>query len=297
MTFLFLSVRVAILSLIPNVVPIVLLFALMGWLGIDLNISTSLIATISIGLATDETIHFLTTFNSELKRTGSQEAAALSTMRAEGHPIVFTSVALGLGFLLVTLSNFKPVQNFGLLASSCMIIALIADLLVLPALVTTTHIITIWDLLYLKLGPDPHKQIPLFEGLNPFYARIAVLMGRLGSTKAGEYLAQRGEVAHEMYVLLGGSAQVRRGDSIVRSLGRGDVVGEMGLVRGEPRSADVLASADLEYVVLDHHFLMRLKHRYPWIAATVFLNLSRILSDRLESTTDQLAPAPPAAPK
>jgi predicted RND superfamily exporter protein len=296
MSFLFLSVRVAILSLIPSVVPIVLLFALMGWLAIDLNISTSLIATIAIGLATDETIHFLTTFNSELKRSGSQEAATLSTMRAEGHPIVFTSVALGLGFLLVTLSNFKPVQNFGLLASSCMIIALVADLLVLPALVTTTRIITLWDLLYLKLGPDPHKQIPLFEGLNPFSARIAVLMGRLGSAKAGDYLTRRGDVAHELYVLLGGGAQVRRADRIVRSLGRGDIVGEMGLVRGEPRSADVLAAEDLEYVTLDRTFVTRLKRRYPWIAATVFLNLSKILSERLEVTTDQLAPAPKASP-
>jgi hypothetical protein len=64
----------------------------------------------------------------------------------------------------------------------------------------------------------------------------------------------------------------------------------MGLVRGERRSADVVATEDLEYVVLDEQFLRRLKRRYPWIAATVFLNLSKILSERLETTTEQLAP-------
>jgi hypothetical protein len=290
MAFLFLSLRVAALSLIPNVVPIVLLFALMGWGGIDLNISTSMIATIAIGLATDETIHFLTTFNGELKRTGDQELAAFHTMRAEGHPIVFTSVALGLGFLLVTLSNFKPVQNFGLLASSTMIIALLSDIVLLPALVTTTKIITLWDLLHLRLGPEPQKQIPLFAGLRPFYARIAVLMGHLATAKRGEFLARYGELKPELYLLLGGWAEVRRGGRVIRVLGRGDTVGEMGLVRGEPRSADVVASEDLEYVVLDEQFLKRLKQRYPWIAATVFLNLSKILSERLDTTTGQLAP-------
>jgi CRP-like cAMP-binding protein len=66
------------------------------------------------------------------------------------------------------------------------------------------------------------------------------------------------------------------------------VIGEMGLVRKRPRSADVIVAESTEYLVLDERFLRRLRRQYPRIAATVFLNLTRILSDRLEITTDQL---------
>jgi CRP-like cAMP-binding protein len=62
----------------------------------------------------------------------------------------------------------------------------------------------------------------------------------------------------------------------------------MGLVRHVPRSADVVVRRNAEYLVLDAAFLDRIQRRYPRIAATVFLNLTRILSDRLESTTNQL---------
>jgi CRP-like cAMP-binding protein len=115
-----------------------------------------------------------------------------------------------------------------------------------------------------------------------------VLMGHLASAARGAYLTRRGDLQRELYVLLGGRADVCRGGRVIRTLGRGDVVGEMGLVRGLPRSADVVAGEDLEYLVLDEHFLTRLKRRYPWIAANVFLNLAKILSDRLETTTDRL---------
>jgi len=91
-------------------------------------------------------------------------------------------------------------------------------------------------------------------------------------------------------VLLSGRVGVRREDGHValRTLGRGDVLGEMGLVRERPRSADVVALEPTEYLVLDQDFLTRIERRHPRIAARVFLNLTRILSDRLESTTDQL---------
>jgi CRP-like cAMP-binding protein len=90
-------------------------------------------------------------------------------------------------------------------------------------------------------------------------------------------------------VLLSGRAELRReNQQVIRTMSRGDVIGEMGLVRHRPRSADVVVADKVEYVVLDEDFLQRLQRRHPRIAAKVFLNLTRILSDRLEDTTDQL---------
>ncbi|GIW40991.1 MAG: hypothetical protein KatS3mg076_1568 [Candidatus Binatia bacterium] len=296
MSVLFLSLRVGLLSLVPNVVPILLLFGLMGWWGFDLNISTALIAALAIGIAVDDTIHYLTAFNAGLRKTADQAKAVAEAARTVGSPIVFTSVALAAGFLVVCLSNFRPVQDFGLLSATTMGIALLSDLVLTPAVLMTTKIVTLWEVLFLKLGPEPHKQIPLFHGLRPFQAKIVVLMARLANAPAGTAITRRGELRDELYVLLGGRAEVRRDAEgpVLRSLGRGDVVGEMGLVRHQPRTADVIVVEEAEYLILDRAFLRRLPRRYPRIAARVFLNLTRILSDRLETTTDQLAAARPA---
>jgi predicted RND superfamily exporter protein len=289
MSVLLLWARGGLVSLVPNVVPIIILFGLMGWTGISLNISTSMIAGIAIGIAMDDTIHYLSAFNLHVRRSGSERQAILTVARAVGMPIVFTSVVLSAGFLVVCLSNFIPIRDFGLLASATMVIALFADLLLTPALLMTAHVVTVWDLAAIKLGSQPHNEIPLFANLRPFQAKIVVLMGQLARANPGDYITRRGERREELYVLLGGEVDVLGGgDTVIRSLGRGDVIGEMGLVRHVPRSADVVVRERAEYLVLDSAFLDRIQRRYPRIAATVFLNLTRILSDRLESTTNQL---------
>lgn len=295
MCIMFLSIRVGLLSLIPNVVPIVILFGIMGWAGIDLNISTALIAAMAIGIAIDDTIHYLATFSGELRKTGEQSSAMLNATHVVGVPMVVTSVSLAFGFLIVCLSNFQPVRDFGLMSSITMGIALGSDLFITPAVLMTTNVITIWDLLYLKLGRDPQKQIPLFHGLRGFQAKIVVLMAKLAAAERGTLITREGEVKEEMYVLLAGNADVRRrgSDRTLMTLKRGDVFGEMGLVRKQPRSADVVAAEDVEYLVLDDAFLQRIRRRYPRIGNTVLYNLTRILSDRLDSTSGRLAAAAP----
>jgi hypothetical protein len=287
MSILFLSVRVGFLSLIPNIFPIVVLFGIVGWSGISLNISTSLIAVLAIGIAVDDTIHFFSAFNEEMRATGSQEQAVRNATRRMGKPMIVTSVALCGGFLVVCLSSFAPVQHFGYLASATMAVALVADLFISPAVVMMTKIITLWDLLFLKLGAEPHKQIPMFEGLRPFQAKLVVLMGHLEAAAPGAYITRKGELKPELYLLLNGRAEVRGGDAeVLRVLTRGSVVGEMGLVRHQPRSADVVATEGTEFVVLDERFLGRIQRRYPRVASKLFLNLTRILSDRLQNTTE-----------
>jgi len=290
LVIMFLSFRVGVLALIPNVVPTIVLFGIMGWTGIDLNICTSMIAAIAIGIAIDDTIHLLSRFSDELHITGSQEEAILNAVGSVGQSAFFIALALSAGFFIVCLSNFQPVRHFGLLSGLTMAIALVVELLLTPALVTTTKIATLWDLLFLKLGPEPHKQIPLFAGLWSFQAKLVVLMGRLRSVSRGTLMARAGEMEPEMFVLLKGRAQAYRDDpgQILRHMGRGDVIGEMGLVRGVPRSANVVALEDTEYFVLDAEHMERMQRRYPRIAAVVYLNLAKILSDRLESTTETL---------
>lgn len=291
MSMLFLSLRAGLLSLVPNVVPVVVLFGFMGFAGIPLDFATSMVAVVSIGLAVDATIHYLTAFNEHLHATGSQEAAIARVARQVGRPMVFTSAALAAGFFTISLSSLQPVRAFGLLAAFTMVVALVAHVLLMPPLVMMTRIITLWDLLYVKLGPRPQEEIPLFAGLRPFQARIVVLMARLATAAPGTAITRRGEMRRELYLLISGRVHVyrREGEELLRTLGRGDVLGEMGLIRERPRSADVIAVERTEYLVLDAAFLERIRRRYPRIAAKLFINLARTLSDRLESTTAMLA--------
>jgi CRP-like cAMP-binding protein/predicted exporter len=294
LSVLFLSVRVGAVALLPNVFPIVVLFGIMGWTGISLNLSTSLIATIAIGIAIDDTIHFLSFFNGALRESADQGQAARTTLRTIGPAMVFTSVALAIGFGVIGFSGFVPIQHFGILASVTMLVALVGDLFLTPALMQRIRLVTLWDVLRLRLGPDGHTAIRMFAGLRPMQARIVVLMSRLATLEPGDYLMRRGEMGKELFLLLSGRADVLGpAGTPVHTLVRGDVVGEMGALRQAPRSADVVVREPTEYLMVDEAFLERLRRRYPRTAAVVLLNLARILSDRLEQTTAGLSSETP----
>src|SRR5881296_924149 len=295
MTAMFLSAKIGFFAIMPNVVPIMIFFGVMGWFGIYLNQGTSLIAAIALGIAVDSTIHYMARLNLELRGETDQVAALVRTVRTVGVPIVYTTVALFLGFLTFGFSSFVPIQNFGILTGFTMAASLGANLVLLPAMVATTKIITLWDLLGVKLGDDPARTIPLFAGLRPSQARIVVLMGELKHFLPGEAIVRRGERGDEMYVIIDGTTEVLAGDGSgrqrINQLRRGDVFGEMGLVRRAERTADVVVAGAVDVLALDERFLRRIQNRYPRIASKVFLNLTRILSDHLQRTTERFVAA------
>src|SRR5205823_4315176 len=123
-----------------------------------------------------------------------------------------------------------------------------------------------------------------------------VLMGVIKRFATGETIIREGESGNEMYVIIQGAADVYAGQGLgrrrVAQHRRGDVFGEMGLVRHHERSADVVAAADIEVLAIDESFLRRVQRRYPRIGSRVFLNLTRILCDRLEMLTQQFIASP-----
>jgi predicted RND superfamily exporter protein len=286
LSLLFLSLKVGLLSLLPNVLAILILFGVMGMTGITLNLGTSIIASIAIGIAMEDAIRYLARFSDEIQTTHDQEKAIFQTISTVGKPIIYATAALGLGFTEFFFSSFVPIQKFGFLTALTVVVAVVNDLVLLPALLATTRIITLWDLLYLKLGKDPDKTIGLFEGLRPAQAKIVTLMGELKLFPDGQAIVRQGELGNEMFVIIGGKAEVRvnvNGQSrVVRELSRGDVFGEMGLIRHHVRTADVVAAEDVEVLVVNERFLTRMQRRYPRIGAKIFLNVAKILSDRLE---------------
>jgi hydrophobe/amphiphile efflux-3 (HAE3) family protein len=287
MTVMFLSFRVGIIAMIPNLYPILVFFGLMGVTGATLSIGTNTIAAIVLGLAVDDTIHIMSRLSAEARRTSDQQEALLRSLCTVGKPTLYYSLLVFLGFLSFGLSTFVPIQEFGLLSATTIAFGVLAELALLPALLTTTPVITLWDLLYVKLGQDPHKTIPLFAGLRPLQAKIVTLMGELKSFPKGQPIVRQGDLGNEMYVVINGTADVLMHSSEqfrkLGSVARGDVFGEMGLLRHHERMADVVATQDIEVLAVNERFLERLKRRYPRIATEIFFNISKILSDRLEA--------------
>ena len=117
-----------------NVIPITITFGFMGLLGISLNFATAPIAAIALGIAIDDTIHFLTRFKAEFAKDYSYEGAVARTMESVGKPILITSIILTAGFFIFLLSNFQYTRNMGMLISFTVISAILGDLVLLPVL-------------------------------------------------------------------------------------------------------------------------------------------------------------------
>jgi len=134
MGILYKSLKMVLIAIVPNVFPLLMLAAVLGYLGIDLKVSTAIIFTISFGIAVDDTIHFMSKFKLELNKGKSLLYALKRTYLSTGRAIVLTTLILCSGFLLLMLSDFLGTFYVGLLLSLTLIFALLSDLFILPIL-------------------------------------------------------------------------------------------------------------------------------------------------------------------
>ncbi len=134
MIFVLRSPWLGLISMIPNVFPVLISMALMGYAGLSLDLMTMSFSALIIGVAVDDTIHFFVRFRREFERLGDYGPAIEATLMGVGRPIVFTTMTLSLGFAALLASQVGSLQKFGLLAGFAFSWALIADFLFAPAL-------------------------------------------------------------------------------------------------------------------------------------------------------------------
>ena len=133
-TILFRNLKMAVVAIIPNLIAPALMLGLMGWLKIPLDMMTITIAAISIGIAVDDTIHYIHRFSKEFDKDHDYWAAANRSHATIGRAMYYTTITITLGFSILALSNFMPTIYFGLLTGFAMLTALLADLTLLPLL-------------------------------------------------------------------------------------------------------------------------------------------------------------------
>lgn len=134
---LFKSFMIALICIIPNAIAAAFVLGIMGWVGIPLDIMTITIASISVGIGVDNTIHYMHRFKREFPRIGNYRDTMYFCHNSIGRAMYFTSMTIVAGFSILALSNFIPTIVFGLLTSLAMLVALVGSLTLLPKLLAT----------------------------------------------------------------------------------------------------------------------------------------------------------------
>jgi predicted RND superfamily exporter protein len=132
---MFRSIKLAFLTLLPNILPLLMVTFVMWIGGIDLKISTSLIFTLAFGIAVDDTIHLLAKYKLEMKKGRSHVMALKRSYLSSGKAIIVTSLILIGGFLTLMFSSFASTFYMGLLVSVTLVLAVVLDLLIMPMII------------------------------------------------------------------------------------------------------------------------------------------------------------------
>ena len=137
LSLLFKSWRVGLTALVPNLLPVLFFFGYMGWTNTPLNMTTSLVASVVLGLAVDNAVQFIVRFRRVQPNFGSVRDAIVESMRLSGRPIIYANVTIAAAFAVFALSNFWPVATFGVLSAVTILGCLVEDLVLLPARLTS----------------------------------------------------------------------------------------------------------------------------------------------------------------
>jgi uncharacterized protein len=288
MSGLFMNLKAGLLSLVPNIIPVVINFGIMGLFSIPLNVGTAMVSVIAIGIAVDDTLHFMTRYNDEMHQVKNQDKAMRICIRTELKVVFATSIALSLGFAVLAFSNFVPIIQFGMLSAVVMLVAFLCDIFVTPILLSNTRLLTLWDILSLKLRKEVIEQSEFFRDMKMRQIKKIVLLARIRKQKKDDLIYEEGEKGDCMYLLLEGNAQrysiQSTTDKKVRTgfYSPGDIFGHIAVLDNHCfRSANTSAVTDIKFVEISGESLDRLQKLYPYIWGKVYKNLARILGDQL----------------
>lgn len=137
MMFVSRSVRAGAVAMIPNVMPILIVFGAMGWLNISIDIGSMMTSSIALGVAVDDTIHFLAWFRSDLDQLRDRKKAIVAAYRRCATPTLQAALISGLGLSVFAFSTFTPTQRFGWLMLTILVTGVISELVLLPSILAS----------------------------------------------------------------------------------------------------------------------------------------------------------------
>ncbi len=132
-------IRIGLLSMVPNLAPILLMLGVIGIFNLPMDLFTMMVASIAIGLAVDDTIHFMHNFRRYYDQSGDPVAAVHETLQTTGRAMLVTTLVLSAGFFIFAFATMSNVRNFGMLTGFTIVMALLSDYLLAPALMVLVN--------------------------------------------------------------------------------------------------------------------------------------------------------------
>lgn len=291
MSVMFTSLKGGLIALVPAVIPIALMYGIMGLLDIPLNPGTAMVAVIAIGIAVDGTIHLLARYNELCRYTSDFVGAVHTAVREEATPLIISSIALAFGFGILIFSNFTIIAQFGALAAATMLFSIFANLLITPIIMQRIRLVGLYQIYAMPINCDVLVGSPLFRDMNEYQRRKAVLISEVQEFERGDVLVKQGTHGRDMFLILSGKAEVLHDDGeethTLAELTPGQTFGEIGYIREALRTADVVAMEDLTALRFNYERMQKDLKFFPNIVAKLNCNISRILGERLADMVDK----------
>lgn len=280
----FFSLKIATICIIPNIFPIVFFYGSLGLFKIGLDLSSGLVACVAIGIAVDDTIHFMTELKRQLKKTYNGTHAIIEAEKVVGSPILLTKVILAILFGILIFSRFPVMSNLGWLQAGTMMACLLCNLIMLPAVLSGVRLFDVWDIVK-GFKFDPRKA-PVFKGMSPFSIKIFLSMGKIEEFKAGEVIIQTGTPGVAMYIIIDGRVKISYIDDFSDShrtfeLSTGHVFGELAVLSRTQRKSTAETLTDLKVVTITKEFYENTEAFHPRICNRFLVNVIENLSMRL----------------
>jgi len=291
LSILFVSARAGLRAFAPSLFPVAGYFAVLWWMDVPLNLTTSVVGPLALGFALNDTLHYFVRFAFEARRLADEQAATVRALVTVGRPMTYSTLAICAAFLALAGSPLATLSWLGVTAASALALAWLCDFLLTPALCTGIRVVTLWDTLLLDLGSRPQASIPLLSGLSTPQCRIFAQMAGTHRVRAGQELSHAGEAGREMYLVIDGlleaSVDTPMGRVVLGRFSRGDLLGEVGFYTAR-RSATLAVLENAQLLRLTQESFERLERRSPRIAGVLYRNLSRIMAQRVINTTGRI---------
>ena len=285
MSIMFTSFKGGLIALVPAVIPIALMFGIMGYLDIPLNPGTAMVAVIAIGIAIDGTIHLLARYNELCRRTSDYENAVNTAVNDEATPLIVSSIALAFGFGVLIFSNFTIIAQFGALAAATMLFSIFANLLITPIIMSNIRLVGLYQILSMSVEREVLDGSPLLQNMSSYQRRKAILISEFHEFEKGELLVKQDTIGRNMHLILSGEVEVirRNGNEshLLATLKPGQIFGEVGYIRETERTADVVATEKVSSLRFDYDRMQKDLRFFPNIIAKLNFNISYILGERL----------------
>ncbi len=291
MSVMFTSLKGGFIALVPAVIPIALMYGVMGLLDIPLNPGTAMVAVIAIGIAVDGTIHLLARYNELCRYTSDFVGAVHTAVREEATPLIISSIALAFGFGILIFSNFTIIAQFGALAAATMLFSIFANLLITPIIMQRIRLVGLYQIYAMPINCEVLVGSPLFRNMNEYQRRKAVLISEFQEFKQGDVLVQQDTQGRDMYLILSGKAEVVHDDGKeslkLAELLPGQTFGEIGYIRKALRTANVVAVEDVTALRFNYERMQKDLKYFPNIVAKLNFNISYILGERLADMVEK----------